>query len=65
MITKTELLNLISQHNFYNMDLKINGEFYKTSNIKAIENAFKNNYQDTINLKINGEIKVLNGEIIN
>lgn len=64
IITQEDLLILINKYDSYNIDLKINGEYYKPSNIKAIANAFKSGYNDTITLKINGEINVLNGVLI-
>ena len=64
MITQKDLNDLIKKNKNFKMELTINGEYYNSNDFKSLENAFKTNYNDTITLKINGEIKVLNGVVL-
>lgn len=63
MITQENFLKLINENKSL-CELKINGEYYNTKNLKAINNAFKSGYNKTISLKINGSLVIENGEVL-
>ena len=63
-ITEEQIKNLIKENSKWNIELSINGEYYLSNDFKSLKNAFKTGYNETITLKINGEVKVLNGILI-
>jgi len=68
LINSNDLFIILNNalNNKLNIEISINGEYYNINKdlTKYIYNAFKTNYNNTITLKINGEIKVLNGVLI-